>query len=383
MVAERWSDADRERLARDKFPIWTACGADGQVLAGTAAQTDGPLADPDARNGWVARFMALGDQCRDQARSPAVREAQKATLYGKAALYYGIAKYPATETRKKQEAYARQQAMLEEGSRHVPYTFRKERIPYGSKEIIASCYEPKPEKEITLPEAVLLMGDIDCTKEDLHPIATRIAGAGMVCLALDLPGTGESAWKLEPPGGNEVHSVALKHLAGSGTCNPSRIGMMGVGFGGYWALVAASTCPEVKAAVNCAGPVHKAFSQESLKQLPALWKVALTSALGCPAGDFDKALGRLGEFSLFKREDLRRISCPLLSLNGSDDPYVPIGDLFAIAEEGGVRQEEWVYREDVHLAPGQFDVWMPRAVAWIANQIGGKERIPRPDLATL
>jgi len=383
MVSEKMSDEEAGVLARDKFPIWEACGADGKQLADIASRTSGPLVEPDGRSGWTTRFMMLGDQFHNKAISPAIDGQKKTELYSKAALYYGIARFPATETPLKQEAYAKQISALAEGSKYCSFTFSREQIPYGGKNIIVNCYMPLPDKEITLPEAVLLTGGTDETKEDLHTIAVQVVNDGMACMTIDLPGTGESAWKLKPPGDHEVYSKTIKYLAGRGDVDPARIGMFGISFGGYWSLVAASTCPEIKAAVNCGGPVHRAFSQEKVKRLPDYRKVALAHAMGYDLKDVEKMLGMMEEFSLFKREDLRRISCPLLSIDGSDDPYVPIEDLFMISEEGGVKQEEWVYREDVHCAPKQFNIWMPRAVVWIANKIGGPERIPRPDLAQI
>ena len=383
MVMERMSDEEAGWLARDKFPIWEACGADGKQLTDVASHTSGPLFEPDGRSGWTTRFMMLGDQYYKKAYSPAIDGREKADLYCKAALYYGIARFPATETPLKQEAYSKQIATLKEAGKYFSFGVSREQIPFGGKDILVNSYMPQTAKEITLPEAVLLTGGTDSTKEDLHTIAVQVVNAGMACVTVDLPGTGESAWKLKPPGDNEVYSKTIKYLAGRGDVDPSRIGMIGISFGGYWSLVSASTCPEIKAAVNCGGPVHRAFSQEKLKRLPGYRKVALARAMGYDLKELDKALGIMEEFSLFKREDLRRIACPLLSIDGSDDPYVPIEDLFMISEEGGVKQEEWVYREDVHCAPRQFNVWMPRAVAWIANKIGGPERIPRPDLAQI
>ncbi len=81
----------------------------------------------------------------------------------------------------------------------------------------------------------------------MHPIASRIVRDGMACLSVDMPGTGESEWKLEPPGANDVYAKAIKYLAGRGD-DPGRIGMIGTGFGGYWSLASAATCPELKAA---------------------------------------------------------------------------------------------------------------------------------------
>lgn len=380
---ERQADEEIGWLKRDKFPFWLYGGADGRLLDELATRSSGPVFDPDGEDGWASICLQLGDRCFDQARSPAKSDGEKANLYSKAALYYGIARFPAAETPLKQEAYTRQISALADGSKYFPFDFRREQIPYGDKEIIVNFYLPRPEKEITMPEAVLLTGGADCTKEDLHALAMQVVGAGMACMAADMPGTGESAWKLEPPGGNEVYSRIIKYLAGRGESDSSRVGMIGLDFGGYWTLAAASTCPEIKAAVNCGSPVHRTFSSDNLKKWPGYMKVPLAKAMGYDLQDFNKALDVLEDFSLLKREDLRRISCPVLSINGSDDPYVPIEDLFMIAEEGGVKQEEWVYREDGHCAPGQCGIWIPRAINWIANKLGGPERIPRPDLAKL
>jgi len=381
MATEKIMDQGNSLIMRDRLPIWKVCGADGQFLADAISNTLGPITEPDMKEGWSTVFTRKGDQLLDKARSPALSGTQKTDLYGKAALYYGIARFPATETQSKQDAYAKQILALTEGGRHFPFVFRRLRIPHGGKEIIVNYYLPRPEGEIIIPEAVLLTGGTDYTKEDLHTVAVQVVSEGMACMVIDMPGTGESEWKLSD--GHAVYSRAIKYLAGMGDSDPSRIGMMGISFGGYWSLAAAAACPEIRAAVNCGGPVHRAFSQDNLKHLPAYRKVALARALGYPADELDRSMVAMDSFSLFIRDEIRRISCPLLSIDGSDDPYVPIEDLFMISEESGVRQEEWIYRGDLHCAPRQFSTWMPRAVIWLANQIGGPERMPRPDIAQL
>jgi esterase FrsA len=382
MLTGKVAEEELRWLTFEKFPIWQACGADKKVLGELAGQTCGPLSNTDGRNGWAGVFAGEGGRQLDKARSPAISHAEKADLYGKAVLYYGIAKMPAVETPMKRDAYRRQREILAEAARYFTYDFRREEIPFGDKMIVGYYYEPRQSKEITRPEAVLLTGGTDVTKEDMHFIASRIASDGMACLSIDLPGTGESEWMLQPPGVNDVYARAIKYLAGRGD-DPNRVGMLGLGFGGYWSVASAATCPELKAAVNCGGPVHRTFSQENLKMLPGYCKLALSCAMGYDPGDFEKALGALTDFSLLKAVDLRRINIPLLSINGSNDPVVPIEDLFIIAEEGGVKQDEWVFQEDGHCAPRRFGEWMPRAVDWVANRIGGRERIPRPDIVKL
>jgi pimeloyl-ACP methyl ester carboxylesterase len=382
MIADRSKDYELQLLATEKFPVWEANGAEGRLLEEAVARTGGPLFWPDERNGWASVFLRMGDQLMDRARSPARSGDERASLYETAILYFGIARLPATETPVKREAYGRQKAAFSEARDVFPFDVRQELIPLGDKDIVGNYYEPRQEKEITRPEAVLLTGGADVTKEDMHFIASRIVRDGMACLAIDMPGTGESEWKLQPPGVSAVYPRAIKYLAGRGD-DPNRIGMMGTGFGGYWSLACAATCPELSAVVNCGGPVHRAFSHESLKKLPAYYRLALSSAMGHDPADFEKAIGLLGDYSLLRTVDLRRIAVPVLSINGTDDPIVPIEDLFIVAEEGGVRQEEWEFRGDSHCAPRHYGEWMPRAVDWMANKIGGQERVPRPDLAKL
>lgn len=382
MQADRIAEEELQWLDFELFPIWEACGADRKRLREIAARSGGPLFAPDSSNGWANGFAREGDRFMEKARSPALNDLEKAALYDRALLYYGIAKKPSAETPMKRQAYQRQRAVLMEASPHFSFAFRREEIPFGNKMIVGYYYEPLQRQEITRPEAVLLTGGTDMTKEDMHPVATQIVRDGMACLSIDLPGTGESEWKLRPPGVDDVYAKAIKYLAGRGD-DPGRIGMIGTGFGGYWAIAAAATCPELKAAVNCGGPVHRTFSHESLKKLPGYYKLALSSAMGYDTADFDKALGILGDFSLLKRVDMRRIDIPLLSINGSNDPVVPIEDLFIIAEEGGVKQDEWVFQEDGHCAPHRFSEWMPRAVDWLANRLGGRDRIPGPDIVQL
>lgn len=383
MIVEKRSDSELGWLEAEKFPIWQSCGADKKTLIETASGTDGPVFDPDAEGGWTRAFIRLGDLFLDRAHSPAKGDAERADLYDLAALYYGIARYPAAETPMKKEAYTNQISALANARDYYHFSMRREKISLGDAEITANYYTPRLEKEIIVPEAVMLTGGAETTKEDLHFIARQIVNDGMACLVIDMPGTGESQWKLRPPGINAVYSRAIKYLAGRGSNDPNRIGMIGMGFGGYWSVASAAACPELKAAVNCGGPVHRAFAKDSLIRQPGCVKVALSKAMGFDPSEFDKATVELERFSLLKRVDLRKISCPLLSINGSNDPCVPIEDLFILAEEGGIKQEEWIFREDGHCAPWHFKEWMPRSVAWVANMIGGRERMPRPDLALL
>jgi len=350
-----------------------ACSSAGSLMRGA-----------DSKGGWAYQLMHLGGKCLGESRSPAHAK-MKDRIFAKAAAYYGIAKYPYADSMLKKDAYSRQQAALSEGRKYFPYAVRQVKIPFMGAEIIGRFAAPMPGKEITLPEAVLLTGDIDMAKEDLHDIEGRVLDSGMACLSIDLPGTGESAWRLSESSA-DVYSKAVKYLASRGDIDVNRIGVFGMGMGGYWAMLCASLCPEVKGVVNCSGPVHRAFNPEALSKLPGFWKKTLAFVQGLdPARqeDIQKSMENMPAYSLLREKRLQDVTCPILTIGGSADPVVPEEDLFALREDCGIDQEEWIYREDGHCATHHYGDWMPRAVRWLANTLGGKERIPRPDLAKL
>ncbi len=370
---------DKEWLYRQKFPVWEAQGADRKEMTTACSKAGDLIEGAGSKGGWTYEFMCLGGAWMGKARVP-IHAYRKNSFFRKASAYYGIAKYPFIDSLLKRDAYSRQRTALSEGRRYFPYAVREVRIPFMGAEIIGRFASPHPKKEITLPEAVLLAGDAEMAKEDLQDVENKVLEAGMACLSVDMPGTGESAWKLSE-GSIAVYTKAIHHLATLGSVDVNRIGVIGLGFGGYWALYCGSACPDVKAVVSCGSPVHKAFMHDRLDKLPDFMRKTLAFDLGLdPAdpGEIQKGLDGLAEYSLLKEGRLQDVTCPVLSINGDLDPWVPADDLFILREEGGIAQEEWVFRGDGHCAPNHYGEWMPRAVGWLANVLGGRERVPSP-----
>ncbi len=372
---------DLKWLSREEFPVWEARGADRKSIVEACMRAGGLLEGAGSKGGWEHEFMRLGEAWMGEARSPA-QAGRKGELFRKASVYYGIAKYPFVDSMLKKDAYSRQRKALSEGRKYLPYAEREVRIPLKDSEIVGRFASPRPGKEITLPEAVLLTGGADTTKEDLADIEYEILDRGMACLSIDMPGTGESAWRLSESA-IDVYSKAIHYLATLGGVDVNRIGAFGLGFGGYWALYCGSACPDVKAVVSCGSPVHKAFMPDRLGRLPGYMRKTLAFDLGLDPEEAQKGLDGLREYSLLKEKRLQDVTCPVLSINGDLDPWVPIDDLFILREEGGIAQEEWVFPEDGHCAPYHYREWMPRAVTWLANRLGGTERVPRPETVPL
>jgi esterase FrsA len=330
---------------------------------------------------WALEFIKAGEKCHNKARSPANSIEEKAILYKKAAIYHGIARFPVIDTPIRKKAYESQKKALLEAIKHGQYKFEKTSIPFGNNNIQGYFYSPLQEKEIILPEAVLLSGGLEMLKEDMHHIAEIIVrDCGMACMAIDMPGTGDSGHRLSKECGG-IYARAIKSLASRGDIDPQRIGIFGIGFGGYWALATAAKCPEIKAVATCASPVHKTFEIGHLSSLPDFLKRSIKNAMGYDM--IDKALQSLSGFSLFKNIDTKLIECPVLSINGSMDRCVTIDDLFLISSMGKISQDEWVFKEDGHYAPRNYAEWVPKAMAWLANKIGGSDRISEPYAVSL
>lgn len=376
---------DMQWLGLQRFPIWEASGANRKILIDTLSRTRGLFGDTDRKGGWTYEFMHVGDKCMDKAWSQAKSDREKESLYNSTAAYYNVARFPIMDTPLKKEVYSRQKLAIKESAEHAGINFWPVDIPFENTTIKGYYYSPRLENEIIRPESILLTGGAELYKEDLRYIPYKIVSAGVTCLAIDMPGTGDSELKL----GRDTeyaYAEAVKYLASRGDIDPNRIGIMGIGFGGYWALRTAAKCPEIKACVNCGSPVQVTFTRENLGNLPEYLKMVLAFIQGNDPYDnnaVERSLDSLTDYSILKQTDLRSVNGPVLSINGSDDPYVPIDDLFFIHEKGGIGQDEWVYREDGHCAPRSFTEWVPRAVDWLANKLGGPERIRRPDLAKL
>jgi hypothetical protein len=80
----------------------------------------------------------------------------------------------------------------------------------------------------------------------------------------------------------------------------------------------------------------------------------------------------LGEQGLLKKPARQ---AALLSINGDQDPLVPIEDLFIISKSG-IQQDEWVYEGDGHCAPNNLKEHAPKAATWLKAHLARPEEAP-------
>ncbi len=112
------------------------------------------------------------------------------------------------------------------------------------------------------------------------------------------------------------HVQALKMLGEDPRLDVRRAGVVGRSYGGYMSLTLAARHPELwAAAVDMFGPYDLVTFSD---RIPETWKPYFHQALGNPADEKDRAL--LVERS--PRTYIQQITCPLLVIQGHNDPRV-------------------------------------------------------------
>jgi pimeloyl-ACP methyl ester carboxylesterase len=117
-------------------------------------------------------------------------------------------------------------------------------------------------------------------------------------------------------GGNDRldHVHAMQVLSDDPRVDTSRAGVTGRSYGGYMTLMLASRHPELwSAAVDMFGP-YDLFT--FMDRIPETWKPYFAIAVGDPEKDADFLKERS------PRTDIERIACPLLVIQGKNDPRV-------------------------------------------------------------
>jgi len=120
----------------------------------------------------------------------------------------------------------------------------------------------------------------------------------------------------------------------------ARAGVVGRSYGGYMTLTLAGRHPELwRGAVDMFGPYDLLTFMD---RLPVTWKPYFALALGTPEDDRDFLVERS------PRTHIRNISCPLLVIQGKNDPRVVAAESRDLADElrGAGKEVEYLQFDD-------------------------------------
>ena len=363
-------------FVEERFDGWVAAGADEEELDAALRRIHDPLGT--GKGSWVYE-LSLPAARHEQAAARAEADGNSvkaAEEYGKAAVFYFVARFPFVSTPAKAEAYRRHIKCYLKAAESFDPPLQVVTIPFEEKEIIGYLRVPDVEK----PPVVVMTGGVDTWKSDVERQVNAMLAEGMAVFAFDMPGTGESQWPLEP-NSDRVYSRVLEYLKARPDLDGENMSVYLQSFAGLFAVKLALVDPNVRAAVNVGGPIHLAFTPDHVKEVDSVMIATIAHAM---QEDLDASLDVLAAkaepMSLGKQGLLREPErqAALLSINGAEDPLVPIDDLYIISESG-IQQDEWVYEDDGHCAHKNTHEHIPKAAAWLKEHLSGGDTSPEDD----
>jgi dienelactone hydrolase len=216
------------------------------------------------------------------------------------------------------------------------------------------------------PPVVILAPGLDSVKEELHIYGNDFLRRGMAVLAIDGPGQGEMEFEFPLRPEYEVPvRHAIDYLETRPDVDARRVGLMGVSFGGQFAVRAAAFEPRLRAAIENCGPYNQSLN---FKNRPSISKATMVHRL--KVANEDEAISRLQQFNL--EGVAEKVTRPLLVIQGRLDRLVPAVQGERIAAEA-TTAELWLFEDGNHVCnnipykhrPQQAD-WMREKLAQIS-----------------
>src|SRR5216683_4308750 len=268
--------------------------------------------------------------------------------------------------------FVRRPDELRTAHEHVVHTYQKG-LPYFDfpGERVAIPYEGggtmygilrKPWHTPKAPVVILVPG-LDSVKEELHVYGDDFLRRGLAVLAIDGPGQGEMEFALPLRPDYEVPvRYAINYLEGRSDVDASRVGLMGVSFGGQFAVRAAAFEPRLQAVIENCGPYDQS---ENFHNRPEISRATMVHRL--KAASEDAAFVQLQRFNL--RGVAEKVKCPLLVIQGRRDRLVPAAQGERIAAEAGAVAELWMFEDGNHVCNNIPFKHRPQQADWMHKQL--------------
>lgn len=313
---------------------------------------------------WCQAWSACGnihEQMGEQA------EAQKhyksaAYHYFHASMTYHFGKY--LFVRRPDELREAHEHVVGDYQRALPYfDFPGERvaIPYaGGATMYGILRKPWHTPK---PPVVILVPGLDSVKEELHRYGNDFLKRGLAVLAIDGPGQGEMEFEHAMRHDFEVPvRHAIDYLDSRSDINSTRVGLMGVSLGGYYASRAAAFEPRLCAVIANAGAYDFLGHFARLPQLTREAFIARTRS----ANEAELQI-KLAPFTL--QGILGQIRCPLLVIMGRLDRLVPAVDAERIVAEAGKDAELWMFEDGNHVCNDLPFKHRPQQADWMRDRL--------------
>jgi pimeloyl-ACP methyl ester carboxylesterase len=276
----------------------------------------------------------------------------------------------ASAYRKSRDYYVEAEA-LAHGDR-----YRRFSIPWGDAVCWANLHLPDDVENSAL---LIICHGMDDTKEEHLASELALRDRGFAVIGVDGPGQGESYFEEKlfwPANFSDIVGRAVDACSALVGIEYEHVGIIGISWGGMWALKAAAVDPRVAAVYDLGGPVDS----ERFDKLPFFLKTRFCQVLGVSGPD------DLGEaktaFCLRDEESLNRINCAVKIVHGGKDPLVPFCDkqwlceqLLALRPDADISIH--MYPEGDHCCTAHIDEIRVDAAEFFARTVPkSRRRVP-------
>jgi esterase FrsA len=305
-------------------------------------------------------------------RAGLIDEARR--LYFQAYGLYFLGRFPCPNHPRKLECYRLEREAYLNAGRLMSPPIRRVSVPFDGradegKEVV--FYLRRPDG-VPRPKVVVMWGGVDAWKEEMTELSNGLLARGLVTVAMDNVGTGESPVVAVPDADRQFMPV-LDWVASQSDLDGARPAILGRSFGGYWATKLAHLHAErLAAAVNWGGGAHYMFQRSWIEasRHPESYLMELVETRSRMLGAKNDAeyIDRFAKLSLVDQQLLDRPCAPLLLVNGKEDRQCPIDDIFLLLDHGKPKS--------VRLFPGGHMGFgphtVPTIVDWVSERLGDK-----------
>lgn len=250
--------------------------------------------------------------------------------------------------------------VYQRGLPYFDYVNERVEIPYENGRVIAGILR-RP-WHTPRPPVVILSPGLDSVKEELHAYGNDLLRRGLATLAIDGPGQGEAEFDLPlRPDYDVPIRYVIDYLEKRPEVDATRVGMLGVSLGGFFAVRAAAGEKRLKAVVMLASGYNLA---QHFDRYPLLTQEAFIHRT--KAGSEAGARERLRDFTLDGYT--QQIDIPLLIIFGRKDRLFPPEDSErAAAEIKG--SELWMFDEGNHVLNNMPYHYRPQQADWLRQKL--------------
>jgi len=373
-----WSAATRGVIATS---LWG--GADlGEVYKVIAALKDRAGEGP----AWFAAWSAMAEKVArlGEGAEAGGHTTTAGAAYMRAANYYQTGErllQPRSE--ESQRGYARAVALFQKGMRDVPFlSIEAVEVPLEGKSL-PGYFVKSRDTDAPLPTLVFFDG-LDITKEmQYFRGVPELVKRGLAVLIVDIPGTGEAIRFRGMPARHDTNvagTAAVDYLETRRDVDKSRLAVMGISLGGYYAPRAAAFEPRFKACVSWGAiwDYHATWKKRVEKAFQASLSVPgehIMWVLG--VDNIDDALKKLEGFRLAGVAE--RVQCAYLLTHGERDAQIPMADARALFDAIGAKDktlkvftfEEGGYE---HCQGDNLTIGIPYIGDWLSDRLETKRR---------